>query len=965
MPVGHTDQSYQYGQSDIFAKNMELLKKYHPQTWTMIHTAKIKPEGEIVYAKNGEPNIITNNADGNQIFMHIVENPGSEADDILAQVQDDFHGTLILTGMGLGYCPLALSRNRNNLRHLIFFEPNAGIFLQALKAKDLTTLLSDPRVILGIGENQDIAATMAPASKALQLENIQHMQHNASFSLDFSKYNALYENINNHTIAANIEGNTFLKMGNDFFTNRLKHLNSIHHDYSMDDLAEIYNSKPAIIVAAGPSLDKNIHLLQQVKNRAIIIAVDSALPSLIANDIMPTFLTTIDPLELIFEKVAPVANKAKDISLICMSWASSKMAKLFPAKKKFWCFGSKHIEKWMADLIGCRSLTAGATSVAHLNLFIAIWMKCSPIIFVGQDLSFSESKSHSTDMALPTKDLIKNILNNEKEIVWLDGIHGGKVPSNQGFHRHKRFFETIIEKEEGNFINSTAEGCHIKGTKVIPLQEALDRYCTSPIDTADIYNVLEKKQSSIKKEHLTNKLEKKLKKCNEIRRMLKETEHLLRDLIKVLNKAGKLKNIYKNINDLSVSNQKKIMKLDKIGKKLDNSNDIWSLMQEVTLAGLKQSEQQKYAIDRLGNDPEQYTQWLKKNFERLNTINKVRQNVLPLFQDTLAEDINILQSETKFLSMINRQKDIKKYHKYLSKLITLYFDSDNIALAQPWLKILYRDLPDSAEANFYQGITAAHYTEYDKAESFFNKAVKADQAYSSRIEKFRNKQGNAYISYALIFDKNDKTIARRLLLKGLIYAPEHKKVKQELKSRSHQTIIEIKTHEKKERLAETEDMIDAWLEDLSSFPKLSSIIGDSNTAHLNYYKGVILIGKENFDSGIDHFIKASHITPDNPVIHISLTDAYFATADYAKGIAHLNKAVAIDTAYAVYFEAIGDELMKTNQIEDARTAFENCFVALPGHVHLLKKIGDCYKKTGQLEAAKEAYENLNALLKAS
>ena len=335
---------------DFFKSNMKLLKKKHPHVWEMLKKTEAVPEGEIILASNGEPNLWTTDSNGSRASLHIPENPGGEAKDLSAAVRKNFNGTLILTGMGLGYTPLAILNYCNNLRHLVVFEPRAGIFIQALTAIDLSPFFSDHRVILSVGEDQDIAVALAPATKALQLEEIQHIKHNPSFALDFSTYDALYRAVNEHTISANIEGNTFLKMGNDFFTNRLKHLNAIHHNYLFDDLKDIFKDKPAIIVSAGPSLDENIDLLKQAKGKAVILAVDSALPSLMAHRITPDFVGTIDPLELIFEKVAPVAHQIKNLSLICMSWASSKMAKLFPADKTFWCFGQKPVEQWMANL---------------------------------------------------------------------------------------------------------------------------------------------------------------------------------------------------------------------------------------------------------------------------------------------------------------------------------------------------------------------------------------------------------------------------------------------------------------------------------------------------------------------------------------------------------------------------------------------------------------------------------------
>ncbi|MCK5099377.1 MAG: DUF115 domain-containing protein [Desulfobacteraceae bacterium] len=950
---------------DFFDANMKLLKKNHPYVWKMINKTEIKPEGEIVIAKNGEPNLLTKDINGNKVFLHILENPKAEINDLLNVVKETFDGTLIITGMGLGHCPSGIIKLRKNLRHLVVFEPNTGIFLQALKANDLSILLSDHRVILGIGDNQNIADTMAPALKALQLEDIQHVQHKPSFSLNFSKYNTLYKDINIYTSSANIEGNTFLAMGNDFFTNRLKNLNSIHHNYSFDDLKEKFKDIPAILVSAGPSLDMNIHILKQAQGKAIIISADSALPSLIANDIMPDFVTTIDPLELIFEKVANVTKQLNGVSLVCMSWASSKMAKLFPADKVFWCYGLKHIEKWIGDLVGCKTRTTGASSVAHLNFLTASWMKCSPIVFVGQDLAFSQSKSHSSDTNLANKDYNKDLLKDEKNIIWLDGVNNKKVLSNRLFHSQKRYFETMIKKLEGHYINSTAEGCHIEGTEVMPLQKVIDHFCTIKIDTKKIVNLPTKKNPAILRIHLIKELQKKIKRCQQIQKMIKETKYLLNDLLKALNKSKKLNLLYKSFNDLSISNQKKIIKLDKIGEKLDKAHDIWPLMQEVTLAGLRQSEQQKHAIDQLANDPDHYTEWLKKNFQRLNTINKIRNEVLPLFQDTIKESVSLLESEGTLFATLDKQNNLKKYNQALIQLISLYFDAGNIALAQPWLEKLSENLPASGETNFFQGITAAHYTEYDKAEAFFEKACKADPINISKIEKFREHQENAYISYAQFFDNRDKTVARKLLLKGLIYAPEHKRIKQELKLRSDQTITEIKSHETAGTLPETEDMIDSWLDDLSSNKQLAYIIGDDNASQLYQYKGIILTNNEELDSAIMHFNKSLDILPENPALHILLTNIYFAKQEYPQGIYHLKQAVSLDSVYAVYWEEIGDELMQSGQFEDALAAFENCFVILPERVHLLKKIGDCYKETGQLEAAREAYTKLNILLKES
>ena len=103
-------------------------------------------------------------------------------------------------------------------------------------------------------------------------------------------------------------------------------------------------------------------------------------------------------------------------------------------------------------------------------------------------------------------------------------------------------------------------------------------------------------------------------------------------------------------------------------------------------------------------------------------------------------------------------------------------------------------------------------------------------------------------------------------------------------------------------------------------------------------------------------------TPDRPELHVSLADVFFALENYASGITHLKKAVECDRNYAQFWENMGDNLCRNGQIDDAIAAYEQCFMALPEHLGLLRKIGDCYLALSQMEAAREAYLQLKGRL---
>lgn len=107
--------------------------------------------------------------------------------------------------------------------------------------------------------------------------------------------------------------------------------------------------------------------------------------------------------------------------------------------------------------------------VATTGLDVAIKMGCNPIIFVGQDLAFTDNKTHSKDIF--SKDIIEN--NNLRDV---EDIYGNTVKTSKNLYIYLRWIQNRIYKEEDiQFIDSTEGGAKIKGTKVMRLSEVIDK----------------------------------------------------------------------------------------------------------------------------------------------------------------------------------------------------------------------------------------------------------------------------------------------------------------------------------------------------------------------------------------------------------------------------------------------------------------------------------------------------------
>ena len=94
--------------------------------------------------------------------------------------------------------------------------------------------------------------------------------------------------------------NTDIIFNDEHIINFWENITDLINQYSVGDLIELLKNKqekayPAFIVSAGPSLDKNIEELKNIKGRGIIMAVDTAIKPLLKHGIVPDIIASVDP----------------------------------------------------------------------------------------------------------------------------------------------------------------------------------------------------------------------------------------------------------------------------------------------------------------------------------------------------------------------------------------------------------------------------------------------------------------------------------------------------------------------------------------------------------------------------------------------------------------------------------------------------------------------------------------------
>lgn len=436
----------------FYEKNVSLLKKNHPAAWETLVVAKElnkKPlhEMEVIFSNNDSPNLRIKRGQNEPVLIHDGEHPGREAQGFLSMVEKDSTGVVLVFGMGLGYLALELLKQKKKIQRILIFELSSASFNLALKHMDFSALFSDNRVILSIGYPDDLDGLLLPVKRALMLEDIHTHKFLPYFQLN-TDYEKLASDVFNLVSSYNIEGATQSLHGKTFVENRLKHLTSMHHDNRLENLKEKFKGIPALIIAAGPSLDKNIQDIQGAVGKAVLICADTALPVLFRHGIIPDFVTSIDYNAPTYEKIADLAldPRSRMVNLICTSWVTDTVTKNFPAKAIFWAFGETALENWINGAMGGRIAIEGAGTVAHLNFLAAKMMGCDPIVFVGQDLAYSYTKEHASEVVFTGSLPLEKIL---KDAVWVKGVNEPEVPTTRELHGYRRLFEQWLDNFGG------------------------------------------------------------------------------------------------------------------------------------------------------------------------------------------------------------------------------------------------------------------------------------------------------------------------------------------------------------------------------------------------------------------------------------------------------------------------------------------------------------------------------------
>jgi len=570
-----------------YLANISLLWQSDPKLAELIESLDSPGPYTTQESRAKWPTLSVTTADGRTVFVHSRYQPIEESRRLVETVDAQQTMAYYVLGLGLGYHLELLFDQGSEEAIFCVFEPDLRMIRTALETRDLSRLLASNRILwFHTLDKAEMFQQLMPHTALISV-GVATIKHPASQTLHESFFGQTEIWLDEFAAFVRTNMNTLLGNSTQTAQNIARNIGWYAATPSLNRLRDKYRNQPAVIVSAGPSLRKNKHLLAGLKNKAVLIAVQTTLQPLLEMGIEPHFVTSLDYHEIcsrFFEKLPPNIRT----ELIAEPKATCKIFDLAPGPVTL--VGNDFAEGLLREMnLAKPALPSGAT-VAHLAFYLAEFIGCDPIIFVGQDLGFSDGLCYTPgtsyeDVWRPELSRFCSVEMKQWEQIIRDRPILRQIPDQDGrpMYTEERLFaylhqfERDFARSRARIIDATEGGARKRGARSMTLAEAIQTFCSSPLPSAEFdspalqWNLLEQCRQSISQ---------RLKESKEILAISQDTLPLLEE-------------IRDNIEDQPRVNRN-IARIDQLRARMDSLGRTYEQVAQFT----QESELEKFKQDR-------------------------------------------------------------------------------------------------------------------------------------------------------------------------------------------------------------------------------------------------------------------------------------------------------------------------------------------------------------------------------
>lgn len=482
-------------QSTRYQKNLELFARDNPlEAFRLddIDCSSIKT----CRTDENELNLIDESG-ARQSYLHAQYGAVLDAEIWAQKLVLKEYDVIFVYGLGLGYYYIPLKKwlEENPSRHLVFLEDNPCVIRHFLHTALATEILGNSQVIVRlipkIEPNEEGWATLRlsessllwafafsrPYVTALQSYFFSRLDFFSAFSLQWlSELARTQQGLSEFYPSIPI-------VFHNFYANML-YLGESIPGYR---LANAMRSVPVVLCGAGPSLTKQLPILNELSGQIFLMAAGSAMNAVTQAGVIPHVGGAVDhtPAQasrqltsFAFEVPAFYQNRFYDKAFT--QWHGPL---LFMTGS-----GGYRVSEWFEkelEIENAEQIVMGVSTTNFL-LEIAGFLGCSPIVLVGVDLAYTEDSRYAAGVsAHPTDQKERHAeLNSKRDnLLAVPGMDGKDVYTNTVW-----FYEAVCiagfkqRNPEIICLNATEGGMAIPGVPNVTLSRTAEKYFMGSTD---------------------------------------------------------------------------------------------------------------------------------------------------------------------------------------------------------------------------------------------------------------------------------------------------------------------------------------------------------------------------------------------------------------------------------------------------------------------------------------------------
>lgn len=380
--------------NNIFIKNLDALVQKNPELVNLLK-AHIPSEVPQLIQKSGGYNLLYKDK-----FIHNELNPLGEAQEIFALSENTPVAIHLVYGLGLGYLFQIASLNSKGT--VVLYEPDLNILWAAFSLVDFSNdiLKSNVYICYDFSEVSSAIYEKSGMKNSPQLLSLPSQRNYNPAGFD-----DLVLKLKNIVGSYSLD----LKYTREkFYPNLVSLLQNIPYilnEPPLTKLKDVYAGKTAVVVSAGPTLDRNIEVLKKERNKYILFVVGTAVKTLYKNNIKPDFVVIIESYNS-YRQLEGL--DLEGVNFITEPYSHQALRNFNFKQRYSHISANTPINHLWAEICGENIeeyWSKGTVSYTALNS--ARLLGCSKIILVGQDLAYIDGQCYSKDSAY--KDLICGI----------------------------------------------------------------------------------------------------------------------------------------------------------------------------------------------------------------------------------------------------------------------------------------------------------------------------------------------------------------------------------------------------------------------------------------------------------------------------------------------------------------------------------------------------------------------------